>query len=108
MKIKCGKTDVSFKNYTASSKTVESLVENQLSFKDNQTKGLGYHSVPPPFNHNYNPPFETNEEEMPAQYGQTPAPDSVKTEQSGPTEGAELNDTNDSTSYAGKVVEDEN
>ncbi|KAL7614413.1 hypothetical protein Lser_V15G05957 [Lactuca serriola] len=45
---------------------------------------------------------------MPAQYGQTPAPASVKIEQSGPTEDVEMNDTNDSTSCVGKVVEDEN
>ena len=108
LKIKCGKIDVSFKNYAASSKTVESLFENQLKFKDNQNKGLGYDCVPPPFNHNYNPPLETNEEEMYAQYGQTSASASVKTEQSGPTEDVEMNDTNDSTSCAGKVVEDEN
>ena len=53
LKIKCRKTDVSFKNYTASSQTVECLYETQLKFKENQNKGLGYDSVPPPYNHNY-------------------------------------------------------
>ncbi|XP_052622759.1 uncharacterized protein LOC111896584 [Lactuca sativa] len=53
LKIKSGKTDVSFKNYYASSKIVESLYETQLKFKENQNKGLGYDCVPPPFNHYY-------------------------------------------------------
>ena len=53
LKIKCGKTNVSFKNYTASSQTIKCLFETQLKFNDNQNKGLGYDSVPPPFNHNY-------------------------------------------------------
>ena len=51
LKIKCGKTDVSFKNYTASSQIVESLFETQLKFKDNQNKGLGYDNVPVSYTH---------------------------------------------------------
>ena len=82
------------------------MIKIQLKFKDNQNKGLGYHSVPPPFNDNYNPPLEINEEETPTQCGQIPELALDKTEQSGPTESVEMKDTNDSTSSAGKVVEE--
>ena len=84
------------------------MKEKQLKFKDNQNKGLGYHSVPPPFNDNYTPPLEINEDEILAQYGPPPVPALVKTEPSRPTKNIEMTDTNDSTSCAGKVVEDEN
>nr|KAJ0223300.1 hypothetical protein LSAT_V11C200055610 [Lactuca sativa] len=64
---------------------------------------FGYHSVPYPFNDNYTPPLETNEVEISAQYGQTPTPASVETEQSGHTENIEVNDTNVSTLCADQV-----
>ena len=102
MKIKCGKTNVSFKNYTASSKTIESLFEPQLKFKDNQNKVLGYDSVPPPFNHNYTSILMTQEEivrEAHLRYGKPAGFVSG---------GIQVENTNVSTSCGGKVAEDEN
>ncbi|KAI3767782.1 hypothetical protein L2E82_18185 [Cichorium intybus] len=48
-------------NFEGSSEVVKSMIEKQLKWDDNQ--GLGYKSVPPPFNNNFTPPLETEESE---------------------------------------------
>ena len=78
LKAKYNDVEFAFKKFDVSSEVVASMIEKQLKFKDNQSKNLGYNSVPPPFNDNYNPPLETNEEEIPAQFGPLPEPASVK------------------------------
>ena len=70
LKAKFKDAEFSFKNFDVSSEIVESMIEKQLKWKDTQKEGLGYHSVPAPFNDNYTPASETIETEKSVQHGQ--------------------------------------
>mgnify|MGYP001547216250 CR=1 FL=1 len=53
MKISLENTDINFKKFDVSSEKVAKIIEEQMQWKDKKQVGLGYESVPPPFNHNY-------------------------------------------------------
>ncbi|TLX69014.1 hypothetical protein E9993_23135 [Labilibacter sediminis] len=64
LKAKYNDADFTFKKFDVSSVVVESMIEKHYQFKDQKTKGLGYSSVPPPFNGNFTPPLENLEIEQ--------------------------------------------
>ena len=41
------------RKYDFSSEVVANMIDHCIQFKHNQSKGLGYDNVPPPFNHTY-------------------------------------------------------
>ena len=45
--------DFDFRKYDVSSEVVANMIDHCMQFKRNQSKGLGYDKVPPPFNHSY-------------------------------------------------------
>ena len=97
LKAKYNDADFNFKKFDVSSTVVETMIEKQLKFKnqDKDKLGLGYNEVPPPFNDNYTLPLESKESETPMVHGK---PSSETTN---------VNDTNVSTSCAGKILVDE-
>ena len=50
-KFETAKLDV--RKYDFSSEVVANMIDHSMQFKKNQSKGLGYNHVPPPFNHSY-------------------------------------------------------
>lgn len=79
LKAKYQDAEFNFKKFDVSSTVVETMIEKQLRFKnqDKDKKGLGYNSVPPPFNDNYTPPLETSEFEPFSHYGKSHESSSV-------------------------------
>ena len=63
LKAKFGNANFNFKKYDVSSKVVESMIEKQLKWQGKRGQGVGYESVPPPFNDNYTATSITKEEE---------------------------------------------
>ena len=55
LKAKFEKADFNFKKFDVSSNVVETMIEKQLQFQFKKRVGLGYNSVPPPFNDHYTP-----------------------------------------------------
>jgi len=106
LKAKFKDVDFNFKKFDVSSKVVESMIEKQLRWQDKRNEGLGYNSVPPPFNDNYTPPLESIEIEQQLQYGKSTVTDSVETEHSSQTGSECVNDTDVSTSCAGSELVD--
>ena len=88
MKAKYKDAEFNFKKFDVSSAVVETMIEKQMKWKTKQVEGLGYNNVPPPFNDNYTSPIETKEVEEPVKY-------------------EKVNDTNASTSCAGKTLVDD-
>ena len=62
LKEKYNDADFNFKKFDVSSEVVETMIEKQLKFKNQKTKGLGYGQVPPPFNDNYTSPLKPKEQ----------------------------------------------
>ena len=50
-KFETAKLDV--RKYDFSSEVVANMIDHCMQFQKNQSKGLGYNQVPPPFNHSY-------------------------------------------------------
>jgi Zinc knuckle len=91
--------EFNFKKFDVSSTVVETMIEKQLKFqtqaKDKQGLGYNLNKVPPPYNDNYTPPLETNEPEIPMEYGKKSL-----VEQKQETESTSTSE-NESTSQAG-------
>ncbi|KAI3689359.1 hypothetical protein L2E82_47314 [Cichorium intybus] len=85
LKAKFNDADFTFKKLDVSSAVVESMIEQQFKWKTKQGEGLGYSSVPPPFNDNYTPILETKEIEKSVLSYQPVASASVQTDQSATT-----------------------
>ena len=45
--------DFNFRKFDVLSEVVANMIDHCMQFKRNQSKGLGYNQVPPPFNHSY-------------------------------------------------------
>ena len=53
LKSKFETVDFDFQKFDVSSEVVANMIDHCMQFKRNQSKGLGYNQVPPPFNHSY-------------------------------------------------------
>ena len=62
LKICFENAEFNFKKFDVSSEKVAKIIEEQMQWKDKKQVGLGYESVPPPFNHTYIPTPLTQEE----------------------------------------------
>ena len=103
LKSKFQNADFNFKKFDVSSVVVESMIEKQLKFKDQKTEGLGYGSVPPPFNDNYVPNLKPESEAQLEYYDQlligNITPETSDTTEEAKVD-ADLNVSNASTSCA--------
>ncbi|XP_052625864.1 uncharacterized protein LOC128132899 [Lactuca sativa] len=53
LKDKFETVDFYFRKFNVSGEVVANMIDHCMQFKHNQSKGLGYDKVPPPFNHTY-------------------------------------------------------
>ncbi|XP_023764602.1 uncharacterized protein LOC111913103 [Lactuca sativa] len=100
LKIHYENVDFNFKKFDVSSEKVATIIEKQMKWKDKKQVGIGYKSVPPPFNYNYTTQPMTLEEidrEPFMVFGKSAAEQATKPS-------ARVLDTNISTSIADVTV----
>ncbi|KAL4556840.1 hypothetical protein LXL04_035004 [Taraxacum kok-saghyz] len=104
LKGKFKNADFNFKKFEVSSAKVETMIENQLKFKNQKTEGLGYNNVPPPYNDNYTPPLELVVLKRPPPVNQSNIPIPTIIEKPKQAVTTKLNKSNASTTCADTVL----